>query len=332
MSGGAAPAIAVRDLGKAYGGRPVLRGLSFEVGAGEIFALLGPNGAGKTTTVEIIEGYRRPDRGDVRVLGIDPGGAGRAHRARVGLMLQGGGGIDPRMTAREVVGLHAQFHADPRPVDALLELVGLTGATVRTRYRRLSGGERQRVGLALALVGTPEIAILDEPTAGLDVEARAATRAVLAGLRASGVTILLTSHDLADVERLVDRLAILDRGRIVAIGSPDELTAEAAPILRFRLEAPLSEADRVTLGEALSASVVDEGAGRHRVDGLVPSPAVVAQVAAWCGERGAQIVELQTGGSSLEERYLELIGAAGDEALDDQAAPVAASRRRGGSS
>jgi len=320
VADGTLAAIEVADLRKFYADRPVLRGLSFRVGAGEIFALLGPNGAGKTTTVEIIEGYRRPDRGEVRVLGVDPARAGRAHRARVGLMLQGGGGIDPRMTAREVVTLHARFHADPRNVDELLGLVGLTGPTAGTRYRRLSGGERQRVGLALALVGRPEVAILDEPTAGLDVEARAATRELLAGLRASGVTVVLTSHDLADVERLADRLAILDRGRIVAIGAPHELTAASFPILRFRLAVPLSEPDRLALGARLGeagggrvAVEHDSGSGRYRVDGLPPTPAVVAMLASWCEARGALIVELRTGGGTLEERYLELIGTAGDE-------------------
>ena len=316
MSGPAAPAIEVADLHKAYDGRAVLRGPSFRVEAGDIFALLGPNGAGKKTTVEIIEGYRRADRGEVRVLGIDPARADRHHRARVGLMLQGGGGIDPRMTAREVVGLHARFFADPRPVEPLLELVGLTGAAAGTRYRRLSGGERQRVGLALALVGNPELAILDEPTAGLDVEARAATREVLAGLRASGVTILLTSHDLVDVERLVDRLAILDRGRIVAAGTPDELTAASEAVLRFRLASGLSEADRAALSAVIGPVFADGGPGRYRVDGPTPSPAVVAALAAWCAERGVLIVELRTGGGTLEERYLELTGAAGDDPGD----------------
>jgi ABC-2 type transport system ATP-binding protein len=332
VADGTLPAIEVFELRKSYADRAVLRGLSFRVAAGEIFALLGPNGAGKTTTVEIIEGYRRPDRGEVRVLGVDPARAGRAHRARVGLMLQGGGGIDPRMTAREVVGLHARFHADPRDVDELLGLVGLTGPTARTHYRRLSGGEKQRVGLALALVGRPELAILDEPTAGMDVEARAATRELLAGLRASGVTVVLTSHDLADVERLADRLAILDRGRIVALGAPQELTAASFPMLRFRLSVPLSEPDRLGLAGRLAeagggrvAVEHDEGSGRYRVDGLPPTPPIVALLASWCETRGALIVELRTGGGTLEERYLELIGSVGDEVLsDDGGASVAA--------
>jgi ABC-2 type transport system ATP-binding protein len=345
--------IEVDDLRKTYAGRPVLRGLSFRIGASEIFALLGPNGAGKTTTVEIIEGYRRPDRGEVRVLGVDPARAGRAHRARVGLMLQGGGGIDPRMTAREVVTLHARFHAEPRSVDELLDEVGLTGPTSGTRYRRLSGGEKQRVGLALALVGRPEVAILDEPTAGMDVEARATTRELLAGLRASGVTILLTSHDLADVERLADRIAILDRGRIVAIGAPHELTGASSPVLRFRLSAPLTEPDRLELAAGLSevaglgeaglggagrdgvALEHEPGAGWYRVESLAPTPSVVAMLASWCEARGALIVELRTGGGSLEERYLELIGTAGDgtdedtdEDTDEASAGTGGRRRR----
>jgi ABC-2 type transport system ATP-binding protein len=247
------------------------------------------------------------------------------------------------MTAREVVGLHARFHAEPRNVDELLDLVGLTGATARTRYRRLSGGEKQRVGLALALVGRPELAILDEPTAGMDVEARAATREILAGLRSAGTTVVLTSHDLVDVERLADRLAILDRGRIVALGAPNDLTAASFPILRFRLSVPLSEPDRLALAARLAdvggarVRVEHDGrSGRYQVDGLAPTPPIVAALAAWCEARGALIVDLGTGGGSLEERYLELIGTAGEEALDDGAGPpskeaerTAAHRRRG---
>src|SRR5436309_1448779 len=163
----AGPVVEVTVLGKHYGGRRVGDDVSFRVDAGEIVALLGPNGAGKTTTVEIVEGYRRPDAGSVSVLGVDPRRAGREVRARVGLMLQGGGGIDPRMTACEVVLRHGRFHARPREPDETLRLVGLPDAAARTRYRRLSGGERQRIGLALALVAAPDLAILDEPTAGM---------------------------------------------------------------------------------------------------------------------------------------------------------------------
>jgi ABC-2 type transport system ATP-binding protein len=318
-------AVEVADLRKAYDGRPILRGLSFRVAGGQVFAILGPNGAGKTTTVEIVEGYRRPDAGEVRVLGVDPARGGRDHRARIGLMLQGGGGIDPRMTAREVVGLYARFHARPRDVDEVLRAVGLAGAPARTRYRQLSGGERQRVGVALALVGRPDLAILDEPTAGLDVEARGIVRELIGSLRAEGTTVILTSHDLADVERLADRIAILDRGRIVALGSADELTSASSPVLRFRLATALSEPDRAALAERLgevgsgSVAIVEDGAaGRYRVDGLPPTPPVVAALAAWCAAHGVLILELRAGGGTLEERYLELVGSAGDEPDEDR--------------
>jgi ABC-2 type transport system ATP-binding protein len=306
-------AIAVDGLTKTYGGRAVVRDVSFEVAAGETFALLGPNGAGKTTTVEIVEGYRRPDAGTVRVLGVDPVRAGRDHRARIGLMLQGGGGVDPRMSAREVLRLHGRFHAAPRDADELLELVGLTDAAARTRYRRLSGGERQRLGLALALVGRPVLVALDEPTAGMDVEARAATRGLIGRLRDEGVTVLLTSHDLADVEKVADRIAIIDRGVLVAIGSPAELTGASAAIVRFRLNTVLSAVDQGVLerriGDAGEATrLVEEGGGRYRVEGIAPSPAVVASLASWCADRGVLIVEMRAGGGSLEDRYLELVG------------------------
>jgi len=317
VADGTLPAIDVDKATKRYDGRPVLRGISFEVKAGETFALIGPNGAGKTTTVEMIEGYRRPDAGQIRVLGEDPATAGRDHRARVGLMLQGGGGVDPRMTAREVLRLHGRFHSAPRNADELLELVGLTMAA-RTRFRRLSGGEKQRLGLALALVGRPTLVILDEPTAGMDVEGRTATRALLGWLRDEGVTILITSHDLTDVERVADRIAIIDRGRLVALGAPLELSQAASPVLRFRLDIPLSPSDIRALEERLresnsEATLVEEGGGRYRLDAADPTPQVVATIATWCGARGALIVELRAGGGSLEERYVELIGATAED-------------------
>jgi ABC-2 type transport system ATP-binding protein len=317
VADGRLPAIQIEKATKRYDGRPVLRGISFEVTAGETLALLGPNGAGKTTTVEMVEGYRRPDAGRIRVLGEDPATAGRDHRARVGLMLQGGGGVDPRMTACEVLRLHGRFHAAPRSADELLEVVGLTGAS-RTRYRRLSGGEKQRLGLALALVGRPTLVILDEPTAGMDVEGRTATRALLGQLRDEGVTILMTSHDLTDVERVADRIAIIDRGRLVALGAPLELSQAASPVLRFRLDTPFSPSDTRALEERLrerdgEATLVDEGGGRYRLDAADPTPQVVAAIAAWCGARGALILELRAGGGSLEERYVELIGATAED-------------------
>ena len=306
------PAIVVDGLTKRYGDRAVLDGVSIAVARGELVALLGPNGAGKTTTVEIVEGYRRADRGTVRVLGRDPANGGPALRARVGLMLQGGG-IDPRAQPRETLVQYGRFHADPRPADELLDLVGLS-AVARTRFRRLSGGERQRLGLALALVGRPEVVILDEPTAGMDPEARAATRAIVADLRAAGVAILLTSHDLGDVERMADRVAILSGGRIVASGTPAELAAGSRPRLRFRLDLALDAEGGLGLERAVATArpgavlVGEPDAGWYRVDGAAPDPAVIAAVAAWCAGAGRLIVELRAAGATLEEAYLELVG------------------------
>jgi ABC-2 type transport system ATP-binding protein len=222
--GPTAAAIAVDRLVKRYGDRTVVDGISFEVGPGEVVAILGPNGAGKTTTVEIIEGYRRADAGVVRVLGADPAapaGGHREHRARVGLMLQDGG-FDLRARPRETIGQYAAFHANPRDPDELIDLVALE-AVASTPFRRLSGGERQRLGLAVALVGRPDVLILDEPTAGLDPEGRAIVRDLIEGFRRDGLAVLLTSHDLADVERIADRILMLIGGRIAAQGPPADL-------------------------------------------------------------------------------------------------------------
>ena len=316
-----APAILVDGLVKRYAGQPVVDGASFEVRAGELVALLGPNGAGKTTTVETIEGYRRPDRGRVRVLGLEPAAGGRALRARVGLMLQDGG-IDPRARARETVVQYARFHATPRDPDEVLDLVGL-GRVGRTAYRRLSGGERQRLSLAIALVGRPEVLVLDEPTAGMDPEARLVTRGLVSDERSNGAAILLTSHDLTDVERIADRIIVIDRGRVVASGSPAELTALARPTVRIRLDRPLDADGWAAVRDRLGTIEGDlhleaDGDGpRYRVDGAVGDGAVraaVAGLAAACSEAGRTIVELRTDGGSLEDAYLAIVaGARGAE-------------------
>jgi ABC-2 type transport system ATP-binding protein len=290
----------------------VLDGVSLTVARGELVALLGPNGAGQTTTVEIVAGYRRADGGTVRVLGMDPSSAGRHLRARVGLMLQGGG-IDPRAEPLETLIQYGRFHADPRDPDQLLDLVGLRTVS-RTRYRRLSGGERQRLGLALALVGRPEVLVLDEPTAGMDPEARAATRAIVAEVRAAGVAILLTSHDLGDVERMADRVCVLREGRIVAAGTPGELVAGVRPRVRFRLDRPLDGAALEDLGRRLLGApsgarlTAETDAGRYVLEGVVPGAELVATLAAWCAGADRLIMELRTGGGTLEEAYLDLVG------------------------
>jgi ABC-2 type transport system ATP-binding protein len=315
-------AVRVSDLRKSYGARQILSGVSLEVRRGELFALLGPNGAGKTTTVEILEGYRRADAGTVRVLGLDPASNGSELRPRIGLMLQEGG-IDNRSTPREVLRLYAKFYRDPENPDELLESVDL-GRAATTKYRRLSGGEKQRLSLAIALLGRPELLVLDEPTAGMDPAAKQTTRERIAGLRAAGTTILLTTHELGDVERLADHVAVLDRGRIVAYGTPAELTGAGAPRVRFRLSTAIAGEDGAALagaatgGREPSARVTGAGAGHHyELTGLAdaPDPAMIARLAAWCADRGLLITELRLGSASLEERYLELVGAeAADEA------------------
>ncbi len=341
--GAGAPAISIRGLVKRYDGRAVVDRLDLDVRRGEVLALLGPNGAGKTTTVEILEGYRRPDAGAVRVLGLDPDRDGRALRARIGLMLQGGG-VYPGVRPREILALFARFYADPRDPDELLDLVGLGGPAATTRYRVLSGGQKQRLGLALALVGRPELALLDEPTAGMDPAAKAATRALIADLRASGVTILLTTHELADVERLADRVAIIDRGRLVALGTTAELTAGGAASLRFRVARTLAPAELADLATTLSRVRPTHGVaprtthgvaprdveeppvveaphildtdrpGAYRLVGSTPTPAAIACLAGWCADRALLLLEVRTEGGTLEERYLELTGDAPDDA------------------
>jgi ABC-2 type transport system ATP-binding protein len=305
-------AIEVAGLVKSYDGRPVVDGVSFSVEAGELVAILGPNGAGKTTTVEIVEGYRRADAGLVRVLGQDPWRADRELRARVGLMLQDGG-IDPRARPRETLAQYAAFHDRSLDPDELLGRVGLDGSA-RTPYRRLSGGERRRLGLALALVGSPEVVVLDEPTSGLDPEGRSDVRAIVADLRAAGVAILLTSHDLTEVERVADRVLVLVDGRIVAAGTAAELAVATAPGIRFRIDGHLTSEEIASLRAALAAGTphsaveITAGLAGYRVDGLLPDADTVSRLATWCAAKGRLIVELRTVGGSLEEAYLRLVG------------------------
>jgi ABC-2 type transport system ATP-binding protein len=216
----AEPALRVDGLQKSYGAVRALDDVSLVAPRGAVTALLGPNGAGKTTTIEICEGYRKSDAGTVRVLERPP--TDTALRARVGVMLQSGG-VYPGARAAEMLRLLASYAAHPLPVDALLDRVGLTRVAATT-FRRLSGGEQQRLKLAMAIVGRPELVFLDEPTAGLDPQSRRATWALIEELRAAGVSVILTTHYLEEAERLADHVVVIDRGRVVAAGSPQELT------------------------------------------------------------------------------------------------------------
>jgi ABC-2 type transport system ATP-binding protein len=226
-------AIAVSGLRKSYGQREVLHGLSFTVDTGEVFALLGPNGAGKTTTVEILEGYRRRDDGDVRVLGEDPERGGRSFKSRIGIVLQSSA-VYYLLSVREIVELFAGYYPKPRPADEVIELVGLAEKR-EARVRTLSGGQLRRLDLALALVGDPELVFLDEPTTGFDPAARRQAWETIRDLRSLGKSILLTTHYMEEAQRLADRVAILRDGEIVGTGSPQELlSAHAAVEIRYR--------------------------------------------------------------------------------------------------
>jgi len=226
-------AISVRDLSKSYGALEAVRGIGFEVERGEVFGLLGPNGAGKTTTVEILEGYRKRDAGQVEVLGTDPAHAGGDWRERIGVVLQSSAMYET-LTVSESLRLFAGYYSNPRPVDEVIELVGLRDKRDQ-RVRRLSGGQRRRLDLGLALVGDPELIFLDEPTTGFDPHARRQAWETLRSLRGLGKTIVLTTHYLDEAERLADRVAVLRRGEIVAVGPPTELIgATPATEIRYR--------------------------------------------------------------------------------------------------
>jgi ABC-2 type transport system ATP-binding protein len=220
---GETPAVTVRGLGKSYGGRAVLDGLDLDVRRGECFALLGPNGAGKTTTIEILEGVRRRDAGEVRVLGEDPATAGRQWRARIGVVSQEEG-AGQALSVREALDHFAAYTSTPRPTDELLAAVGLQ-EQAGVRVGRLSGGQRRRLAVALGVQGRPELIFLDEPTTGMDPVARRQFWQLVRDLRAGGTTVLLTTHYLEEAAELADRVGVVSGGRLVEVGPPDELGA-----------------------------------------------------------------------------------------------------------
>ena len=255
------PAITVTDLHKSYGAYAALRGIDFEIEAGEVFGLLGPNGAGKTTTVEILEGYRRADGGTVSVLGEDPQRAGLDWRERIGVVLQSSA-MYPNLDVTESLELFAGYYEQPLEVDRVVELVGLSEKR-RARVRTLSGGQKRRLDLGLGLIGDPEILFLDEPTTGFDPAARRAAWEVIRSLRSLGKTILLTTHYLDEAETLADRVAVLREGRIVAIGKPAELSGAApATEIRYRSggkEVVVSTHEPTRVLHELTAQALAEG-------------------------------------------------------------------------
>ena len=318
-NGGDVPAIAVDRLTVRYGDQVAVDELSFTVDPGTIVALLGPNGAGKTTTVETLEGFRRPDAGTVRVLGLDPIADHTELTRRIGVMLQRGG-VYTAIRPPEVLALFAAYYDDPADPEELLERVGLA-ATRRTPYRHLSGGEQQRLSLALALVGRPQVAFLDEPTAGIDPSGRQLIRQVVAGLRDDGVTVLLTTHDLDEAERLADRVVIIDHGRVLAAGSPAELTrADDVDEVRFGAAAGI---DVGALGAVIAAPVDEVSPGEYRV-GAAATPATVAAITAWLAEHDLALLDLRAGRASLHDVFVRLTESA---SAASEAADAAASRR-----
>jgi ABC-2 type transport system ATP-binding protein len=255
-------AVEVEGVTKAYGQIEALRGVTFEIRAGEVFSLLGPNGAGKTTTVEILEGYRRRDGGAASVLGVDPERADRAWRERIGVVLQQSE-LYPNLTVREMVALFAGYYQQPREVDEVVRLVGLAEKR-EARVRSLSGGQKRRLDLAVALAGDPELLFLDEPTTGFDPAARRAAWEMIRSLRALGKTVLLTTHYLDEAEQLADRVAVLREGRIVAVGTPAELTG-AAPATEIRYR---RDGEQVTLRTEEPTRVLHELTGRALAEGV----------------------------------------------------------------
>jgi ABC-2 type transport system ATP-binding protein len=300
------PALLIEDLIKSYGDRRAVDGLSLALPRGEILALLGPNGAGKTTTIEICEGFRTADSGTVRVLDLDPVEDGATLRPRVGVMLQDGVGGYTGAHAVELLELFAAYAADPLPTGELLETVGLTAVSC-TPVKRLSGGQRQRLSLALALVGRPELVFLDEPTSGMDPQARRGTWDLIRQLRADGVSVVLTTHFLDEAEHLADRVVVIDAGRVVAQGSPAELTrAGAEGTIRFRA-APGLLLESLQRALPDSALVIEEQPGRYLLTGPV-DPQLLATLTAWCANQNVLPENLSVERRSLEDVFLELTG------------------------
>ncbi|MET9799977.1 ABC transporter ATP-binding protein [Streptomyces sp. NPDC006368] len=297
--------VQVQGLVKRYGTKTAVDGLDLDVRAGTVTAVLGPNGAGKTTTVETCEGYRRADAGSVRVLGLDPVADAARLRPRIGVMLQSGG-VYSGARADEMLRHMARLHAHPLDVDALIERLGL-GSCGRTTYRRLSGGQQQRLALAMAVVGRPELLFLDEPTAGLDPQARRSTWELVRELRADGVTTVLTTHFMDEAEALADDIAIIDAGRVVAQGSTEELCRGGAEnTLRF------SGRPGLDLGSLLKAlpdgtAAAEPAPGTYRISGTV-DPQLLATVTTWCAQHGVMPDRISVERHSLEDVFLTLTG------------------------
>ena len=307
------PAVEVRGLTVRYGAAgspPAVDNLDLSADAGEVLVVLGPNGAGKTSTIEAIEGYRRPQTGTVRVLGLDPLTDHTALTGRMGVMLQAGG-VYPMLGPRRVLDLFAAYYPDPVPTDELLERVGLR-AVASTPWRHLSGGEQQRLSLALALIGRPDAALLDEPTSGVDPEGRIAIRAVVSDLKDSGVVVVLTTHELAEAERMAGRIVILAQGRVVIEGAPRDLATSGAgpdtPTLVTFGAPPGLDTAALAASVGTGALVTESPPGRYRVSSPEKSgSAIAAAVTTFLAENGVTLMDLVVG-RTLEDVYFAAVG------------------------
>src|SRR6188472_642814 len=306
MEAGDRTAISVSDLRMRYGKNEAVRGISFEVGTGEVFGFLGPNGAGKTTTIEILEGYRKRTGGQASVLGADPGRPTRPWRERIGLVLQECE-LDPTLTVHELVTLFSRFYPAPRPVDETIDLVGL-GDKRDARVGTLSGGQRRRVDVAVGLIGDPDLIFLDEPTTGFDPAARRDAWNMIEGLKELGKTVFLTTHYMDEAQRLSDHVAILRSGEIVAYDTPAALGGDErrATVVRFRLPQGVSAEE---IGSAVEGSL--DVSGSQVSFTTRDAQRSLSKLLAFAGERRLELAELEVRRPSLEDVFLEVTGGDG---------------------
>jgi ABC-2 type transport system ATP-binding protein len=315
-------AIDVKGLRKSYGDVAAVRGIDLHVDVGEVFALLGPNGAGKTTSVEILEGYRKRDGGEVQVLGMDPGTNDRSLKERIGIVLQETS-VDHLFTVREVIELYGGYYPNPLPVDDVIELVGLTEKSDE-RIRRLSGGQQRRLDVALGLAGDPELLFLDEPTTGFDPSARRSAWQMIQNLQSLGKTILLTTHYMDEAQTLADRVAVISRGEIVAEGPPDALGGRdvAGTRVSFVLPSgspsppPSIAGNFKVLGSAWSCET----------DAALP---LLHELTGWAMSGDVELRSLQVSQPTLEDVYLTLTAAADEGSSGERERPKSGGRENG---
>ncbi|MGH9136893.1 MAG: ABC transporter ATP-binding protein [Acidimicrobiales bacterium] len=294
-------AIEVTGLHKSYGDVDAVRGIDLWVALGQVFALLGPNGAGKTTTVEILEGHRDRDAGEVRVLGHDPALGERPLKERIGIVLQETG-IEQYLTVEEVIDLQRGYYPSPRPLDEVIELVGLEEKR-HSRVGKLSGGQQRRLDVALGLAGDPDLVFLDEPTTGFDPSARRSAWQMVKNLQTLGKTVVLTTHYMDEAQYLADRVAVIAAGRIVAEGTPSSLVA-AAGAGRARVTCRLPGGRAVPRAIAAAGSVTD---GRLTAETETPTR-LLHDLTSWALDEGLELEDLAVTRPSLEDAYLELVG------------------------